>query len=241
MGVDSALKVLIVGSYNYFSVSLISRLRREKHNTYILCPKTNDTDIRYKIKADVEYFFNPSDIGIYHVIDDIKPDAIVFMGAFDSMYNWDKSIIASNEFLSTLSNILGIAVDCSVNKFIYLSMDKNKKSEKKEIAISTGETLCLNHFGGAVNISILRLSNVFGVPEHTNEDCGELSNILREILSGTSNPYKDKILEPLYVSDSVEAIFRVLKESKLNKPTYSIKGGYSLSVEHLKEMLNNSS
>ncbi len=230
------MKILIAGEYNYFTVSLISRLKREKHNTYIICGKQREDAHRYKQKADVEYPFEVSEGSAFHIVDDVRPDVILFMGAFDTAYKWSHSKHASNDYLSALSNILGIAGDCPPRRFIYLSTQAAEGI--KGIAISTGESLCLNHKdSGLYDISVLRLSSVYGVPEYPGEYCGELSRLLSCAISGEACVGIRPEIAPLYVSDAVEAIYRVMNASPQEAAVYDIDGGNTLDIQMFQELL----
>ncbi len=235
------MKVLVIGGYNYFSAAVLMRLKREKHNTYIICGKGDDkSDAKQKQKADVEYRFNASDSNISHIIDDIKPDSIIIMGAFDSIYKWEH-FKSSNEYLRGLSNILGVAQDACVKKVVYLSsyaLDQAEIPSKTAIAVTTGEDLCLryNQFDN-MKTFVLRMPSVFGIPTALDESCGELPSIISS--SFTSQPCfgLSKEIDPLYISDAVEAIYKVICSSSDDKQVYELSSGYKLDTVALKNKL----
>lgn len=238
--------MLIVGAYNYFSVALISRLKREKHNTYILCGKAQEDSFHYKQKADVEYPFDPSDHSVLHIIGDIQPDIVIFMGGFDSTYNWDLAKSVSGKYLSTLSNILDISCESVPRKFIYLSLNLNTLQDQplstKEITVSTGENICetyeKNNF---FPVCILRFSSVYGLPEYDSEDCGELSNALMAALAGRQSPTPNRAIFPLYVSDAIEVIYKIIQATAVNDTIYNIHGRYEINLSSMREMIENAS
>ena len=235
------MKVLIIGGYDYFSRAILMRLKREKHSTFILCDKNSETGLRSKHKADVEYHFDAFDSNISHIVDDIKPDAIIFMGAYDPIYKWDQSKSTPNTYLSALSNLLGIAHEMSVGRFVYLSASPppgSRKATPKEIAVSTGENLCLRYQdSNQLDISVLRMPSVYAVPEQYDESCGELARVVSCALLDQPCLNLPETIDPLYISDAVEAIYRILCAQTVKKTVYSLSSGYVLHTAQLQNLL----
>ncbi len=238
------VKVLIIGSYNFFSVGINLRLKREKHNTYIICGKQKNDRDRYKQSADVDYFFDPSDSSVSHIVDDIRPDVIIFTGAYDDGYNWDHEKTAAKQYILSLTNILGIAGDYKPKRFIYISNDtitdgsKKTTHTEKDATILSGEQLCLSHhMAGLVNVSIIKFSSLYGVPESANDRAGTLSELILVALCKGKRPNIQPKLTPIFVSDAVEVIFRVMGEGGDQCAIHNIHGVASVDTYKLFETL----
>ncbi len=231
------MKILIVGNYNFFSVALVSRLKREKHNTFIICGKKQENGYTYKQKADVEYWFDPSDSSVHHIIDDVRPEAIIFMGAYDTSYRWHQLRTAGSDYLSSLTSILSAAVECNTERLIYLSdipaSEVKRQMGQKDIAVSSGEHLCGNYAAGdTLSCVIARFSSVYGVPEQKNEDCGELTRFIYNGLLGLFKPDEERSINAMYVSDAVEAVYRLLSVAAPGE-MYNIRSGRIIRLSEL--------
>ncbi len=234
------MKILIAGGYNYFTESLLSRLQREKESTYIVCGK----DSRQKsVSKAVQYNLDVSDRIVTKIIDDIHPDAIVFAGAFDSLYRWDSSNNTITDYLNSLSNMLNLSYNHHVRHFIYVSSsefdEKNSTSlSQKELAIKEGENLCRSfHEKGLVKVTILRFDPLFGIPTNKDESCGKLGDFVYNVFKSNKTYTGHDQIKPVFVSDAVDAIYKTLISKTIDKLEYNIKSKWQVNLLALSECI----
>ena len=219
------MKVLLTGQGALCGV-LAERLRREKHDVYIISG-ADDSDKQSRV---IQYRFALTNERLDFSIRSIMPDTLVFMGAFDETYDFAQGRKAAMEYTSGLTNLLAIAAEINIPRFIYLSSgavygnrhqagiaeDAPKRPDDlKALVVSQGEALCAE-FGALSGMAVtcLRLSEVYGLLPGKN-DC------FAEAFAGNP-PLIEKRIGPLYVSDASDAIFRVVTHSKASSGVYNV-------------------
>lgn len=148
------MKILIAGGYGAFCETLTDRLKREKHDVYIISGEkvsnktipigdshSKDTPHKDTPRKDtprkdtphmlsskvINYDFNLIDEKVKFIISSIMPDAIVFLGAVDENYDFmseDKMTATSMNYLAGLSNLLITASSLNISRFTYISTAK---------------------------------------------------------------------------------------------------------------------
>jgi len=110
------MKVLITGQGALCGL-LAERLRREKHDVYIISgADDSDKQGRY-----IQYQFALTNERLDFSIRSIMPDVLVFLGAFDDSYDFSQGRKTAMEYASGLTNLLAIAVEVGIPGFVYLS------------------------------------------------------------------------------------------------------------------------
>lgn len=130
------MKILIAGGYGAFCETLTERLKREKHDIYIISGEkisskdgvSKDNSIREishgLISKVINYDFDLTDEKVKFIINSIMPDGIIFLGAVDENYDFmsdEKVTATSMTYLAGLSNLLIIASSLNISRFTYIS------------------------------------------------------------------------------------------------------------------------
>lgn len=216
------MKVFIVGKYNTFLDELIKKLHKENDKIYVL------TGDKYRgskpSRVFEQYIFPYSSDSLVEILDSVRPDVILFTGAYDSNFQWHNIRNESMHYLSGLINIILSAESHKIKRFIYLSSHQvyethsdvpipaNAKTTTNDytgIAIAQGEELC-RHFNETtdLDISVLRIDNLYKLPanrEEVNDICSVLC--LEAIQKGSVTINSNRTFSMLNVSDAVFGIY----------------------------------
>ena len=116
---DAKKNVLIVGSVSNFVEILAQKFQREGLQTYVL---TCDTVKQVK-NVERVYHMAYDNNSVREVIAACRPDVIVYMGAYDTRFQWTEQNKLSDyrACISGCDHLLAIAEDLSVGRFIFLS------------------------------------------------------------------------------------------------------------------------
>ena len=150
------MKVLIIGSYGLIVGNLIARLHREKCDVYVLTGKRK-TDKRKGMPRHIAFFFQEDSADLKYVISGIMPDYLIFTGAWDENYEWEKEECAS-AFSSALVNILSWAKEYKIPKVCYLScMDAGTEKGARGKIVRDGERICETYAEPGFGVTALRV------------------------------------------------------------------------------------
>lgn len=233
------IKVLVCGSYKgAFQEKLNQRLKKEKHEVFVL---TDDTADEKKASAVFQdYRFPYKSDSVFNVMTSVSPDAVIFCGAMDEAYDWSNEVVSSVDYVAGVMNIASCAAMANVGQFIYLSSldvflgntDECVTEEtlpvpvgQREKAILQGEKICtsVSTEKGIPETSVVRLPQVYGV-------CGKrivrgVCTDIAEIVGTKSDKHIHKLEECrlMYLDDAVDAVYKVLVEdSGKRKELYHI-------------------
>ena len=226
------MKVLIVGSYGLVVGNLVARMHREKCDVYVLTGNQK-SDKRMGMPKHISFTFEEDASDVKYVIQGIMPDYVIFTGAWDENYQWDREDCAS-AFNSGLVNVLSWAKEYRVPKFCYLScMDAGEEGDVRGRLVRNGERICETYAAAGFSITALRLPYVYGncrCPEDTLDLLAEQCFLAR---SGQDYRLPRCSSVPLFVSDLAEAVYRVGREETGEKAfaCYEVKGKEELSTK----------
>ena len=245
------MRIVVCGEAAGFSTLLMEKLVRESHAVYHITDKTTEVH-SFKRSGVVTYNIAMTDESTRFLISNIAPEAVIFLGAHDAHYNWEKKDNRQTRYLSSLTNLLMICSELDVEKVIYLSdyevfgsaedeLDELDPDSMRGIVIAEGERICLgfNKLYNSHNI-ILRIANIYGPLENTRtEKPGEIAEYCREALL-TGHIHIDSRIEKqyTYIDDAVDAVYRVLQAKKFRGRVYNVSGGDPISgadiAKHIK-------
>ncbi len=180
--------------------------------------------VTYNIDLDDEY--------VRVVVQSVKPDTIIFLGAYDDGHSWQDYHRASAKYISALTNILVSASDLGVKKFIYLSTInvygfKNfgvvtedfpaAPSNVKSIIVSQGERLCMEFTqNGKIDATILRFGQIYGDIKSQNL---QLDYVIKKCLDALTDGKliaNNQSFPLIHMNDAVIAVY---KSSYLDAPS----------------------
>ncbi len=228
------MKIFIVGKYNTFVNKLIQKFHKENDKIYVLTGEKYNGKKPHQVFE--QYVFPYSGDSIIEILDSVRPDVILFTGAYDSNFQWHNVRSESMHYISGLINLIMSAEMYQIKRFVYLSShevfelhsdhliapeDDANASDYRGIAIAQGEQLC-RHFNETTNldISILRIDHMYKTPqslEEVNDPVSELC--LEAIKNGTVTVNENNTFSMIHVSDVVFGIYQFL-QSKEHKHTF---------------------
>ena len=247
------IKVVIAGGYSTFSSRLLDRLCREGCEVFTITGKLHST-ATFATEQHVNYNFDTTDESVRLIMSSILPDAIIFMGASDCNYTWDISQRDSMNYLSALSNMLIIADDLKIKNFIYISSHEvyggkhvtalTEDSEKapedvRSVVVSQGEDLCLG-FNKACDLksTVLRISHLYGMTDNVKKLDIVAGTCKEAIQTGVVPDLGATIVSPTYITDAIDAIYKVLIAPNRRHEVYNVSGD-SCTGKEIEEIVRN--
>lgn len=232
------MKVLVVGNYGLVVGNLIARLHREKCDVYVLTGNKKK-EKRSGLPKHISFSFQEDSVDIKYVLQGIMPEYVIFTGAWDENYQWEKEDCAS-AFNSSLVNILSWAKEYKVPKVCYLScMDAELEKNNRGRLVRNGEKICETYAEEGFSVTVLRLPYVYGClkrPEDTLDFFSEQCFLARK---GNDYFLPSVKMEPLYVSDLADAVYRVGMDdgAKAFFSCYTVKGKEALDGEYFESCM----
>ncbi len=112
------MKILLFGAYGLLMESIIVKLHKEGHELFVMTGRKIPED-HHEGTIDA-YFVEYADSSLYYVFESIKPEAVIYTGAFDERFHW-KEQSDSAKYLAGLNNIILSSIKANVSKFVYFS------------------------------------------------------------------------------------------------------------------------
>ena len=113
------MNVLLIGGAGTFINNLIVKLKKEGHRVYLLTGSRYD-DRPYQ-KVFEKYNFSYDSSCLNEIFESIRPDLTIFMGAYDTNFNWEKEEDEAVKYSARMMNILMAYVMAGTGRFVYLS------------------------------------------------------------------------------------------------------------------------
>lgn len=220
------IKVLVCGSYQgAFQVKLCQRLKKEKQEVFVL---SNDSVKEKKIPAVFQdYRFSYDSESVMNVMRSVSPDVVIFCGALDAAYDWEKGVPNSVEYVAGLMNVMTCAAEVNAKKFIYLSSldvfsgNRGKHIGETELpfpvtqrekSLSYGEKICLSASGKneSMKIAVICMPQVYGICDQRAER--SICNVIAGAVSEGSEVELNQsaVFYLMYLDDAVDAVYKTL-------------------------------
>ena len=111
--------VLLAGGGSVLMNAIIDKLNKNGHRVYLLTGKKEN---RFSYRRVFEkYNFSYESGSIKDIIDSIKPDVMVFTGAYDTNFSWESPRQEAVGYTAGLMNILSAFSMTKTGRFFYLS------------------------------------------------------------------------------------------------------------------------
>ena len=245
------MNILLIGGCSNFTNNLIVKLNKEGHRVYLLTG-SRDRKQPYQ-KAFERYHFPYNSNVLSEIFESISPDVTIFMGAYDTNFNWKEESDAVR-FSAGMMNIMMGYLMSNSGKFIFLSSEQVFEEHcadnitenvepvpkgMKSIVLSQAEELCMNHRKNmGRDIVVLRLDNVYGIPDSMVDvtDCCTrmcLEALDRNVITIQEN----HVLSMIYVADAIEYIYRVVAKNRSEHELYHISSKQPVSERELAEVV----
>ncbi len=241
------IKVIIVGTYGLLTETLVTRLKKEACENFVITGSKIPEETRHKNVVE-EYPFDYSNINIPFIMESIKAEVVIYTGALDERLSLNKQSDAI-AYIGGLYNMLISASKSGVKKFIYLSstqvydktleglIEENSRTtseyDLETMTIMNGEEIVLKYgLENDMQVVILRCSEAYDFYNNKlnmASFCTELSIELMK--NNVVYIDKNKQHDFIHVADVAEAIYRTIVVKELNQKIYNICSGCSFTEE----------
>lgn len=249
------MNILLIGGSGSLINNLIIKLNKEGHRVYLLTGNRYDK-LPYQ-KVFERYSFTYDCSSLNEVFESINPDLTVFMGAYDTNFNWKNEESEAVKYASSVMNILMAYAMGNGQRFIYLSShevygNSSESNIGEEIPVSPrgfrgmvlaqAEEMCENYRKNrGLDIVTLRISNLYGIPETVADVKDVCTKMCLEALDkSTITIGKDTSLSVLYETDAIESIYRVIMTPNHKNSIYHIASTEVITERQLAEMVQSS-
>ncbi len=246
------MDVLLIGGGGNVTDALIEKLHKEGDRISVL---TGDETKKHGYKhVFEEYAFSYDSNSIKEIFESVDPDVTIYMGAFDTNFDWNNAREESVRYSAGLLNILMAYSLVKCGKFVYLSSHEvfsrsypNNIPEEQELAakefkamvIAQGEELCKNYMQFEnLDILILRLDHLCTVPENKSQVrdfCAEMC--VEALRTGKVRASDRNQFSLLFLSDALEFINQILRAHTHRHGLYHLSSGRVISEMDLAKMV----
>lgn len=250
------MNILLIGGCSAFTNNLIVKLKKEGHRVYLLSGSYFNKQPYQKV---FEQYNFPYDTGCMNeIFESINPDLTIYMGAYDTNYDWEKGETEAVKYSSSMMNILMSYVMCNHGRFVYFSSQEVYEDNYgenitedvppspknfKNMALAQAETTCLSYRESAnKDIVVLRLDHVYMMPENLDDVIDPCTNMCQQALAKyTISVEENTSFSLMYFSDAIANIYRVLTTKKTAHSLYNISSEEVQNERELAEMVRNNS
>lgn len=247
------MNILLIGSSGSFLELMVDKLHKEGHRIFLLTQEKKK--IHGSVKIFETYRFSYGDASIKDVFLSVKPDAVLFFGAYDTSFLWSSIQNTAVQYSSGLMNMLMAFAAVSGGKFVYLSSEEVfQKEYKEEIheeepcaaytakgqAVAAGEMLCRNYRNMGQNVIILRLEHMYGTPKTAREAdtvCARMCRMALETGEIAVGEAEKDVVRLLHVSDAVQFVYQILKAEECKYDLYQISSGETVSKKEIAQRI----
>ncbi len=243
------MNILVAGGAGTFLNDILIKCQKEGHKVSVLTGnRFADKDAYSKCFEVYQFPYDASCLN--EIFESAAPDVTIFMGAFDTNFDWKNEEADSVKYTASLANVLMGYIMRGKGRFIYLSSHEvfgnssDTPYEADDItspdgfraqAIYQGETLCENYrLNREMDIVTVRLDHLYCIPQSTDDINEVCTSMCLEALEDAEIRYaKNAFLAPLYDKDAVEAIHTLITCATHNCKLYQISSGKVVSEEEL--------
>lgn len=245
------MEVLLIGN-GRMAEAMIDRLNKNGDRIYLLTGQRENRTMRQHVFE--KYNFSYEDDSIKDIFESIKPEVTIFLGAWDSNFNWQKARQESVRYTASLINILTAYSMLRKGRFIYFSSQEVFSGTSAQnfletqaplpvgfrgMAIAQGEDICSNYrVNQGLEICTLRFDHLYWVPKRglpEADPCGVMC--LEALKSGRISANRNDEFSLLFIKDAVELANKAVMASRLKKPLYHISSMQKINGVQLAELV----
>ncbi|MCI8326660.1 MAG: NAD-dependent epimerase/dehydratase family protein [Lachnospiraceae bacterium] len=249
------MNILLVGGAGAVINTVINKLNKEGHRVYVLTGNENKIFSYHKVFE--KYDFSYESPSLKEIFESVNPDVVLFMGAYDTNFDWMRANEESVRYLAGLVNVLLSFFALGKGRFIYLSseevydgsypndiMEPEPTSAKsvKAMAIIQGEKLCMNYKETmGMDIVLMRLDHLYCIPgsrKEVNQICSKMC--LEALKNGSVTANGKNEFSLLYVSDAVEFIYKIMVCDHHRNSLYHVSSGEIVNELDVAQMVQKS-
>lgn len=244
--------VLLAGGGSVLMNAIIDKLNKNGHRVYLLTGKKEN---RFSYRRVFEkYNFSYESGSIKDIMDSIKPDVMVFTGAYDTNFSWESPRQEAVGYTAGLMNILSAFSMMKTGRFFYLSSqevygashiddipEEEQQSPKgfRAMAMVQGEEICANYrkTQGTETV-ILRFDHLYWVPEKgKREDDPCFRMCLEALRTGKISANSRHSFSMIYLNDAVEQLYKLISSESPKNACYHITSSEEINERKLAEMI----
>ena len=244
--------VFLVGGESRLMDDLIIKMEKEGHKTYLL---TGKRDGRGKYRRVFERYDFPYDSeSVREIFSNVNPDLVLFLGAYDTNYDWSDARKESVRYTADLTNILSAYAFKQDGRFIYLSSEavygRSYSSDIHEtepasaksfqaMALLQGENICRSYRDTrGMDTRILRFDHMYGIPRKGKTDRNPCFWMTLEMLKTNQIAANSRtVFSMIYQDDAVAFAYRAMMEESPKYPLYHITSGEAITQMDLAELI----
>lgn len=244
--------VFLVGGESRLMDDLITKMEKEGHKTYLL---TGKRDRRGKYRRVFERYDFPYDSeSVQEIFSNVNPDLVLFLGAYDTNYDWSDARKESVRYTADLTNILSAYAFKQDGRFIYLSSEavygRSYSSDIHEtepasaksfqaMALLQGENICRSYRDTrGMDTRILRFDHMYGIPRKGKTDRNPCFWMTLEMLKTNQIAANSRtVFSMIYQDDAVAFAYRAMMEESPKYPLYHITSGEAITQMDLAELI----
>lgn len=239
------MNILLAGDDSRIVDALIDKFNKGNHRVYWLTGRKGKGISRKRVFE--KYNFLYTDGNMKDIMESVRPDVVLFMGAYDTNFDWRYNGQAEAlRYTTSMVNLLSALSMSGKGRFIYLSSQEVYDGSYaddipetmavsprgfKAPAVSQGEGLCVNYRKiQGMDTVILRLDNIYGIPrkgQETGDPCFEMC--LEALRTGRISANGRKRFSLLYLKDAVELVYKVVACEKPAHDCYHISSMQEIS------------
>lgn len=226
--------------------TVIDKLNKGKHRIFLLTGR-RDRQPSYKHVFE-RYDYPYEDESIKDIFESVMPEMVIYMGAFDTNFDWHRERQESVRYTAALMNILSTYSMAGKGRFVYFSShevygrsypDDVQETETvspkgfKAMAVAQGEEICENYRKAqGMDIMVLRFDHLYGVPRKGKEESNPCFQMCLEALkTGRVSASDRRSFSMLFLNDAVELAYKVMMEEQPALSCYHIS-----SMEEINEV-----
>lgn len=251
------MEILLIGGVSDLMNAILNKLNKEGHRSYVL---TGSRDFKGSYPNVYEKYNFPYDCDcLKEIFDSVRPDAVIFTGAYDSNFDWGEPRKESVRFIAGLQNVMSTFATMRRGRLIYLSSEEvysqsfpNAITEEeatsaisfRSMALVQGEDICKNyrHTMGLDTV-VLRMDHLYGIPvkerlkgERLNDNlCAKMC--VEALRTGKIQASSKKVFSMLHQDDAVEFLYKAVSAEKPRQGVYHISSGEAITEMKLAELV----
>ena len=246
------MNILLIGGSSNLMNQLIIKLKKEGHRVHLLTGERHVANPYEKVFERYDFSYDNGNLS--EIFQSIGPDVTLFLGAYDTNFNWNNSERESVHFISGLMNILVAYSMVKKGKFIFLSSQEVFEGHFEQdigedtptcprgflgSALEQAENICASfRESWELNILVLRLDHLYGVPRDLTEMDSVCGEMCRQAMKNARTPADpEKVFSLLYMTDAVEFIYHVAIARKPGYSLYHLSSSQPISERVLAEMI----
>lgn len=242
------MNILIAGGPGGPLEDIVNKLKKEGHRVYILAG-TSIKNHTYNRKVFETYYFPYDCACMNEIYESVNPDVLLFMGAYDTNFQWKDSTQDSVTFYAGLSNLLLSYSQWGKGRFVYLSshevfLEKEDSGQPIQEKDTKGRIMTLHHGWEmcesyrkkkALDILTLHLDHLYGMPGEITDLCGRMC--LEAVQEQKVIVHSKDKFSMLYYADAVEAIYKIIACEAHEESVYIVSSGQTTDEMELANMV----